>query len=80
MTKPNTALLVCLLHIPQPFLQLPILALKLLYPQLQPIHLLLGSNTKFLNDLEKAPETEDDDERSDFFEDAMQEHVHDEAG
>lgn len=61
---------------PQPL----ILLLQLLNPVLQPGHLLLGPDAELLDDLEEAPETQDDDEGGDFFEDAVQQHVGDEAG
>jgi hypothetical protein len=41
--------------------------------------LLLSANTQFFYDLEDTPKTQDDNQRSDFFEDATQKDVYDEA-
>jgi hypothetical protein len=38
--------------------------------------LLFSTNAEFLNDLEEAPETEDDDERRDFFQDTMKQDIY----
>jgi len=70
--KPHSLLL-----IQRPFLllqfhlQVPIFRLQLLDPKLQTGHLLFGTNAEFLDDLEEAPETEDDNEGSNFLEDAV---------
>lgn len=64
----------------QLFPQIRVLALKLLDSQLQAVHLFFGANAELLDDFEEAPETEDDDQRGDFFENAVEEHVNYEAG
>lgn len=56
----------CELERPELALQLSILLLQLLRSHLDIFHLLRGSDGQFLDDLDKAPETQNDDERRDF--------------
>jgi hypothetical protein len=65
---------------PNLLLQLHILNLKSINAFLQAVHLLLGADGELLDDFKEAPEAEDDDERGDFFEDAVQDDVDDETG
>jgi hypothetical protein len=60
-------------------LQVLIFRLQLLNTQLQSIHLLLSTYAEFLDDLKEAPETENDNQRGDLLENAVQENVNDEA-
>lgn len=41
--------------------------------------LLLGTNAQFFHDFEDTPESQDDNQRSDFFENATQKDIYDEA-
>lgn len=60
--------------------QVLILLLELLDSHLEILHLLRGPNAHLFDDLHKAPQTEDDDKRRDFFDDSAGQDIDEEAG
>lgn len=66
--------------LPQLILQPGVLPLQLLDPHLEVLHLFARTDAHFLDDLDEAPKTQDDDQRGNLLDDAAGEDVDEEAG